>query len=211
MTFATIDELRANLGGGKKAEVSAAYAAKMLHDLPPGAIVDRTVFLLQKVAGKRVLEFGASGPMHEGIVKAAAFVVGVDRETDGQTVIGFDLDDVSRDLPDTAFSLVDAAPPDVIICGEVLEHLANPGWFLQRLRAHYAGVPVIITVPNAYTTMGRKYLKDGRENVNIDHVAWYSPRTLRTLLERYGYAIREFAYYNGTDGPSAEGLIAVVE
>lgn len=203
--FATIDDLRANLGGSKTAP-SAAYAAKMLHDLPAGAIVDRSVFLLQKVAGKRVLEFGASGPMHEGIVKAAGQVIGVDRaSSDG--VIGFDLDDVSQStLPDMG-----PVMPNVIVCGEVLEHLANPGWFLQRLRAQYVGVPVVITVPNAYTTVGRKHLKDGVENVNIDHVAWYSPRTLRTLLERYGYTIREFAYYNGVDGPSAEGLIAVVD
>lgn len=214
MSYATLDELRGSLGQTKPAH-SAAYAAKMLHDLPAGENVDRTVFLLKKVAGKRVLEFGASGPMSEGIRKAAAEYYGVDRLADpSRNVQGFDLDDVSMDhLP--SWSQTDFVRLDVIVCGEVLEHLANPGHFLQRLKTQFvdheqhAGISIILTVPNAYTAVGRKHLKEGVENVNIDHVAWYSPRTLRTLVERYGYTIREFAYYNG-DGPSAEGLIMVV-
>lgn len=201
MSYATIDELRGALGGLKA--LPADYVAKMLHALPAGAVVDRTVFLLQKVAGKRVLEFGASGPMHDGIVKAAASVIGVDR-VDAPGVNGFDLDDVREiDLP--CWDNV-----DVIICGEILEHLANPGHFLYRLKRQFPGVPVVLTVPNAYSAAAVKHLKRDTENVNIEHVAWYSPRTLRTLVERYGFTIREFAYYGG-DGPTAEGLIAVVE
>jgi hypothetical protein len=60
-----------------------------------------------------------------------------------------------------------------------------------------------------FTYVQQKHLKQGRENVNIDHVAWYSPRTLRTLLERVGYTIQTFAYYHG-DGPGAEGVLAEV-
>lgn len=202
MSYATLDELRSQLGAPSKSDASHAYDAKMLHDLPAGSIVDRTVFIVQKVAGKRVLEFGASGAMHDAIIKASKEVFGVDR-CDAPGVIGFDLDDVSqRGLPDKVV--------DVIVCGEVLEHLSNPGWFLARLTRQYAGVPVVITVPNAFSRISQKHVTKGVENVNIDHVAWYSPRTLRTLVERAGFTIREFAYYNG-DGPTAEGLIAVVE
>lgn len=217
MSYATIDDLRSQLGTAASSAHSPEYVAKMLHDLPPSAVVDRRVFLLQKVAGQRVLEFGASGPMHDAIVKAAKFVTGVDRQ-DGPGVIGFDLDRVADPRDASVYSVTlpqcdrydETVKPDVIICGEVLEHLCNPGWFLQRLKSQYAGIPVVITVPNAFSDVARTHLKKGRENVNIDHVAWYSPRTLRTLVERYGFSIREFAYYNG-DGPTAEGLIVVVE
>lgn len=210
MSYATIDLLRSQLG---VSPARSDYDERMMHDMPDGAVVDRTVFLIQKVAGKRVLEFGASGPMHVGIVKAAECCVGVDRE-DGPGVIGFDLDKIAdpRD-----FEAVHVLPPldepfmpDIIICGEVLEHLSNPGWFLTRLKRQYADVPVVITVPNAFGAAAHAHAKRGTENVNIDHVAWYSPRTLKTLVERVGYTIREFAYYNG-DGPTAEGLIVVVE
>jgi hypothetical protein len=219
VSFATISDLRQGLGS-KASKHSPEYTKKMMHDLPEGEIVDRSKFILEKVRGQRVLEFGASGPMHDAIVKTASFVLGVDRE-DGPGIRGFDLDEVRVDAslacktngvgPALYFFIKDegAFTPDIIVCGEILEHLANPGFFLQRLRAQYPTTLVLITVPNAYCDAGRSHLKNGIENVNIDHVSWYSPRTLKTLVERYGYTIQEFAYYNG-NGPTAEGLIAVL-
>jgi hypothetical protein len=198
--YATIDDLRSQLGA--KSEPDPAYAAKMLHDVPLSTVVDRAQFILQKVNGKRVLEFGASGPMHDAIVREAAACLGVDRE-DGPGVVGFNLDDVSRHfLPEFRC--------DVIVCGEVLEHLSNPGWFLHRLKTQYEGVPVVITVPNAFAQAGRSHMLRGVENVNVDHVAWYSHRTLKTLLERVGYDIKEFHWYRGVPY-LAEGLIVVTE
>jgi 2-polyprenyl-3-methyl-5-hydroxy-6-metoxy-1,4-benzoquinol methylase len=197
----SIDALRESL---TQPAVSPDYAAKMLHAIPEATVVDRATFLLERVKGKRVLEFGASGPMHEAIIKASTIYVGVDRETDGICVTGFDLDDVEQQ------TLPGYGVFDVIVCGEVIEHLSNPGHFLARLKRQYAGVPVIITVPNAFSEIGRKQLARGVENVNRDHVAWYSYRTLRTLLERVGYEIREFYWYNG-EPRTAEGLIVVAE
>lgn len=211
MSYATIDDLRSHLG---QSAGSAAYDAKMMHDAPEGAIVDRPAFILERVTGKRVLDFGASGEMHQKIKAAASEYFGVDR-VDAEGVQGFDLDDVSKPyLP--SWSQTDFVRLDVLVCGEVIEHLANPGFFLQRIRSQFfdnpqhVGIQAIITVPNAFSRIGWKHMQHGVENVNLDHVAWYSPRTLRTLLERYGYTIRTFAYYNG-DGPTAEGLIAVVD
>lgn len=201
--YATLSDLRENLGG--QTGPTPEYAAKMLHPIPPAQSVDRAVFILKHVAGKRVLEFGASGRMHDGIVKAASQVLGVDR-AHGEGVIGFDLDDVSLlELPYFGPVL-----PDIIICGELIEHLSNPGHFLARLRTQYAGVPVIITVPNAFSEAGRRQILKGIENVNRDHVAWYSPKTLSVLLERAGYTVGGLFWYGG-DGPTAEGLIVVTE
>jgi 2-polyprenyl-3-methyl-5-hydroxy-6-metoxy-1,4-benzoquinol methylase len=211
MTFATIDALRANLGASTpRAAHSPAYAAKMLHPVPASETVDRTVFVLQQVAGKRVLEFGASGRLHDGIVKASAFVLGVDRVDSGASgqsgeVIGFDLDDwqAGRSLPRME-------SPDVIVCGEVMEHLSNPGYFLDRLKLQYPGIPVVITVPNAFSQAGRKHIASGVENVNLDHVAWYSHKTLSVLLSRAGYTVRDFKWYGGPPYV-AEGLIVIAE
>jgi hypothetical protein len=212
VSYATIDALRESLAQPERRIGTTEYAAKMLHAVPKSTSVDRAKFIVERVTGKRVLEFGASGPMHEAIVKAAARVLGVDRE-DSDGVVGFDLDAVllgepgftqfQRALPEPEFI------PDVILCGEVIEHLANPGWFLKRLKAQFPGVPVLITVPNAFCIMGfKRHLEQGVENVNIDHVAWYSHRTMKTLLARYGYGIEEFFWYGG-DPYTAEGLIMV--
>lgn len=202
--YATLEDLRSQLGGGPKpASSDPAYAAKMLHPLPPVQIADRVACLVTHATGKRVLEFGASGPAHDKVRAASAAYLGVDR-TASDGVVAFDLDDVS------VAGLPPFEAPDVIICGEVLEHLGNPQWFLQRLRAQYPGVPVVITVPNAYSEVALRWLAKGKENVNADHVAWYSPKTLSTLLQRSGYGAGTLYYYGGTD-PMAEGLLVVTE
>lgn len=218
--FATIEDLRSQLGG-TPVHQTPEYRAKMLHALPPVRVVNREAFILEHVKGKRVVEFGASGALHDAVVEVATSVFGVDRE-DAPGVRGFDLDDVrqtglplptplniaSQDRTVTAERAVDHV--DVILCGEVLEHLSNPGWFLTRLRSHFEGVPVIVTVPNAFTASGAKWIARGFENVNLDHVAWYSPKTLATLLQRAGYVCADLYFYNG-DGATAEGLIVVAE
>lgn len=206
IAYATIEDLRSQLGAPKTPDASAAYAAKMLHPLPDVKVVaDRIAYLVEHCKGKSVVEFGASGSASKAIRGVAALFYGVDREDSGLLVDGFDLDDVAQtSLPAAPFS------PDIIICGEVLEHLSNPGWFLARLHSQFAGVPVLITVPNAFSSAAQNWLKKGYENVNADHVAWYSPKTLSVLLERAGYSTGDLAYYNGT-GPTAEGLIVYAE
>ncbi len=213
MSFATIAELRGSLGKPAK---DAAYDAKMMHEIPRTTVVNRAVYLLQKAAGKKVLEFGASGPMHDAIIKAAKEVVGVDL-TPGPGIIVFDLDRIEYPDPATWATIGFERPfvfggfkPEVIICGEVMEHLANPGWFLQRIKQQFPGVPMVITVPNALSTIALKHVKQGVENVNQDHVAYYSWKTMSVLLARYGFTVKEFYYYNG-EPFTAEGLIFAVE
>ena len=200
--YATLDDLRSQLGG--RPQPSAAYRAKMLHDIPKATAVDREAFIVEHCRGKHVLEFGASGRLHQAIIEAARTVMGVDKDP-GCGITVFDLDDVTYpQLP--AYT----GTPEIIICGEVLEHLSNPGWFLTRLHHQFAGVPLIVSVPNAFCAAGATWIKKGVENVNRDHVAWYSPKTLSVLLERAGYRVGLLFWYGG-DGPTAEGLIVAAE
>lgn len=218
--FSSIDALRSQLGASETTAAQKAYAEKMMHPLPVAETVDRVKFILERVTGKCVLEFGATGPLHDAAVKVATRVYGFDRPVAERPapyaiengVEAFDLDDVSQpDLPMRPWPQPSSEPGvEIVLCGEVLEHLSNPGWFLTRLKRQYPGVPVIVTVPNAFTDIARRHLARGYENVNGDHCAWYSPKTLRVLLERAGYEIGEFYYY-GAGGPTSEGLIAVTE
>ena len=204
MSFATLDALRESLARPGKVR-SPEYVSKMMHAVPEADVVDRETFILDRCRGKVVLDVGASGRMHERIVEVADSCYGIDRPgtSDVTGVVGIDLDDVNEPLP---LFVTDA---DIVVCGEVLEHLGNPGHFLDRLRDKCPNTPVIITVPNAFSAAGQRHMEDRIENVNIDHVSWYSWRTMKTLLERCKYTVEEFHWYGG-EPYTAEGLIFLV-
>lgn len=184
----------------------AALKARMLHEVPEVETKTRERFILERCAGKRVLNIGCVGTdgrarLHGRIRDVAAALRGVDREGADMNI---DLDAIGDDpeeWPDT-----DA---DLVVCGEVLEHLSNPGNFLRWLHDVVAA-PVLITVPNAYSMNAREWNERRQtECVNVDHVCWYSWRTLKTLVERYGYTVQEWYWYGGQPR-TAEGLIFVV-
>jgi SAM-dependent methyltransferase len=91
---------------------------------------------------------------------------------------------------------------DVIIAGEMIEHLPNPGLFLRGIgRFMHEGSKLVITTINAYCAM-RFFIyavrgKGGlNEPVHPDHVAYYSFRTLRLLVEKEGLRVDEFFFYD---------------
>lgn len=204
MPLATLDDLAEEIASyGSR---SPEYVQKMLHAIPRAPVVDREQFILERCKGKSVVNFGcASGKLHGLITKVAVSVYGVDKV--GPTDMLIDLDDP----PNLSLESLPAA--EVYVCGEILEHLANPGYFLGQLRDAMNRSPasvLIITVPNAFSSVARDHLRKGRENINIDHVCWYSWRSLRTLIERFGFTVVEFCWYTGHP-LFAEGLIFVVK
>lgn len=190
------------------------YHAKMMHRVPDATVVDRAEFLVDKCRGKRVLSLGATGPMQERIDEVASESYGTDLHPISDEEMarkkGFvtvDLDTLS--VTHCTWECVELVAwyVDIVICGEVIEHLTNPGYLLQFL-ARY-NCEVVITVPNAFSSCGQRHIQRGIECVNSDHVAWYSYCTLKKLMDRTGYEVLEWHWYNGKP-LSAEGLIFVV-
>lgn len=91
---------------------------------------------------------------------------------------------------------------DVIIAGEMIEHLNNPGLFLTGIQRFMApGSKLILTTINAYCAMRFFYYglrgKRGRvELVHPDHVAYYSYFTLKLLVERHKLHVDTFLFYD---------------
>lgn len=201
MSFSTIDALRESLAGG--AVIPAEYAKKMMHAIPEmDAVEDRNAFIVQACKQKRVLNLGcASGGLHSEIKKASLHVVGVDKDV--STMPGF----IGCDLDEDPEAITrNAATIDLVVAGEILEHLSNPGNLLRVLTD--LRCDLLITVPNAFSRAARRHMEDEKENVNRDHVCWYSYTTLKTLLGRYGFEIIEGHWYNG-EPLFAEGLIVL--
>jgi 2-polyprenyl-3-methyl-5-hydroxy-6-metoxy-1,4-benzoquinol methylase len=179
-------------------EPNAGWEEKMLHKVPVMEVVkDRAAYLVESTKGKVVLDIGCTGSISKQIRLAAKTYYGVDKEAaDG--VVAVDIDHRPDQIP--VYEGV-----ETVILSEVLEHLANPGYFLMALRKLYPATVFVLTVPNA----GAYAVKGDCEVVHKDHVCWYSYTTLKTLVTRYGYAIKYAAWYNGVPH-KAEGLIMVL-
>jgi hypothetical protein len=77
---------------------------------------------------------------------------------------------------------------DVLLIPEVLEHVDNIGDFLESMSLVKAK-KIIITVPDAFMCRSRhfKYEPNGDfiEIVHPDHNCWFSPYTLRNVVEKF--------------------------
>lgn len=175
------------------------YCDKMMHVIPQADVVDRETFILWHCKGKRVLNLGcASGQLHDRIRKCTATLIGLDKSEPADFIC--DLDQHDSPIPQCDVEL--------IVAGEILEHLSNPGNALSIIRSYQC--QCLITVPNAFSIAGQSWLRRGYEQVNSDHVSWYSYHTLKTLVERYGFTVVEFHWYGGRP-LTAEGLIFMVK
>jgi SAM-dependent methyltransferase len=138
----------------------------------------------------------------------------------------FVLADVTGEIP-----AVDRARYQLVVAGEVLEHVPNADRFLRGCAALLApGGRLCVTVPNACCPKIGLRALIGRESVHPDHRVYYGPRTLTRTLLGAGYEVGEmatcFAPLAGTagrlvvnpllaashrlfQGPVGDGLVAV--
>jgi SAM-dependent methyltransferase len=169
-------------------------AARALQLRPP---VDRLSFLEDQVRGKRVLDLGCLDDtatqkrgteawLHERLGRSAATIVGVDtsaRVPEGGLDTGF-----SRILRGDVRSLDDEAlgHPDVIVAGEIIEHVPDAVAFVASLRQRFSGSEVLLTTPNAtgLTNIVLGLLR--RESMHPDHLCVFSYRTLVQVFARAG-------------------------
>jgi 2-polyprenyl-3-methyl-5-hydroxy-6-metoxy-1,4-benzoquinol methylase len=76
---------------------------------------------------------------------------------------------------------------DLIVAGDVLEHMSNPGLFLQHCKKLLKDDGLlIISVPNTFHLIGNVWAWiTNRERVHKDHCFYFSPKTLAQLCSRY--------------------------
>lgn len=84
---------------------------------------------------------------------------------------------------------------DLIHGGELIEHLDNPGGFLDCARRHLKpDGRLLLTTPNALRISNFIYAATGGLRVNDEHTCWFCEYTLKTLLDRKGFEVVEFGY-----------------
>ena len=90
---------------------------------------------------------------------------------------------------------------DVLLAGEIIEHLANPGRFLQSLTSIMSGgTELLLTTYNASSFKQFVHAMLREEKVHPDHNYYFSYRTLKQLLEKFHLRCVEIYYYQEVEG-----------
>lgn len=187
----------------------------MLSNLKDFDLVQRVDVIKDLARGKKVLHLGCTNHpyteqairdgslLHNTLASIADDLYGIDSDADGidkllragaEKIFPADLENLDALDLDQSF--------DVIVAGEVIEHLNNPGSFLQGIRRfmHEDSILILTTI-NAYCAMrsvwyGLRGRKGRIEFVHPDHVAYYSYSTLKTLIDRHNMHLERFLFYD---------------
>lgn len=181
--------------------------------------VNRVDLLESLCSGKKVLHLGATDApetisaarsnrlLHRQINQVADRLIGIDidREMINWLADNYDINNIIYG----DIEKIEYYPPeefDVIVAGEILEHLNNPGKALENIRnVMQPHTRLVITVPNAYSLKGFMRACFRYELIHPDHLLHHSPHTLKILLERFDFTVEStFAFLNGGEGLPAQ-------
>jgi SAM-dependent methyltransferase len=163
--------------------------------------VERIAFIRDRCAGQSVLDLGCFDEtaqskrettywLHGAIAEVAGSVVGVDCSP-ALPVGGIETGPHSRILPGDVMKLGETLPADttfdVIVAGELVEHVADAQGFFAMLKGQFPGRELIVSTPNATSLSNVLLGMSGRESNHPDHTQIYSYKTLNTLCRRAGF------------------------
>ncbi|HEV8543030.1 MAG TPA: class I SAM-dependent methyltransferase [Verrucomicrobiae bacterium] len=175
---------------------------------PPARLIPRIPRIQELCRGKRVLDVGCcnhsnfehleeGGFLHAEIAKVAAAVVGFDNDIESikeMVAHGFKvIEGNAENIP-----AANLGEFDVIVAGELIEHLSNAGLFLDSAHASLKpGGLLVSTVPNAWAFSRIKQLYKGLDDTlwtHPQHTCWYSRATALELFQRHGFKVIELGF-----------------
>lgn len=178
-------------------------------------LVQRVDFIKKVCEGKKVLHLGCTNYPYTKEALDNGILLHFELERVAAELSGFDFDRTGLDLLENAGGRnlfqadLEKLPEvqleetfEVIIAGEIIEHLRNPGLFLEGIKRFMDGrTDLVITTVNAFCALRfMLYGLRGRgglnEPVHPDHVAYYSYKTLGLAVEKAELAVREFYFYD---------------
>ncbi|MEB3192034.1 MAG: methyltransferase domain-containing protein [Snowella sp.] len=188
------------------------------HQLDQTVFVDRVNYIQDICRGKKVLHLGATDApetinavkqnrlLHLKLKEVSASLMGLDINNEmiewlskNHQINNIQHGNIENpgDYPQEDF--------DVVVAGEVFEHLSNQGKALDAIRENIQSTTkLVITVPNAYSLKGFVRAMGKHEFIHPDHTLHHSPYTLKSLLERHGFVVEsDFSYVNGGRGLAA--------
>lgn len=156
------------------------------------------------ISGKRVLDIGSLGQSSEYCLwrvleRHTASLTGVDlpsADATARNLLHVDADGLRhKGDPRIVYGNMETLDLgqtfQVVVAGDVIEHVSNQGLFLDNIYRHLEpGGCLVLTTPNAkWPTVNFK--------PNLTHVLWHDVFTLRQLLERHGFTVDTIKFYRG--------------
>lgn len=138
--------------------------------------------------------FDPNNNLHISLSKITQDIVGLDIDEEG-------IEELRKHCPGTYYTsldqiIEDGLKFDVVLMPEVIEHLDNPGSFIQNL-VDVDFDELVITAPNCFMKPplkvwnGSRYAVKKDENkfyfqeiIHPDHNFWFSPWTLKNIIQK---------------------------
>jgi len=162
--------------------------------------------IIPLVRAKTVLDVGSIGHTYTGrtgyktwnfavLAQHAAKIRGFD-------LLSADIEEARADGWDievgNAESYIASDTYDVVFAGDLIEHLSNPGQFLECSHRNLnENGKLVLSTPNTYSFAKMARVAARRTNeppVNPEHTCYYTPRTLTHLASRHGFRLVEVKY-----------------
>jgi 2-polyprenyl-3-methyl-5-hydroxy-6-metoxy-1,4-benzoquinol methylase len=188
-----------------------------LYDVSRISLVSRVDYIANACRGKRVVDLGCVSQgggfaatqspdwLHGQILAVGQKVVGLDADADGISLLrkqGYNcIEGDAESLDSINFIEPLGGTVDLIVAGELMEHLSNPGRFLDSCRRVLQTQgsqesQLIISVPSPYWYRQMLAVMSGKEYSSSDHNCWYSPTTLTTLLMKHDFQVKRIVGYS---------------
>jgi 2-polyprenyl-3-methyl-5-hydroxy-6-metoxy-1,4-benzoquinol methylase len=155
-------------------------------------MIDRISCILKYCEGREVLDIGCVGHaipkgsrerhLYGELKKIAKSVVGTDVVSDAWCTPDVKADVENMDIGRTF---------DVVVAGEIIEHVNNPGIMLRNLRKHMRNDSLlVISTPNVLSTSVLiEHIIRGESRAHFEHNFWFTEKFLTHLLEKNGFAV----------------------
>lgn len=197
----------------KKRVLGEAAAALQHVPVTNVSIFNRVDYILQQCQNKKVLHIGFTdypytkkkiadkSLLHLQLKNVASAVLGLDVEKDAMTAyevltadINYNFADITNAYPGAAVSF----KPDIILLGEVLEHLQNPHAAAELLYNTFSNsTKLLVTVPNYIALDNLSASLHRTESVHPHHYWYFSPYTLQRMFpsEKFTLDALHFGMY----------------
>lgn len=185
-----------------------SYAKK--HRVSNTKVVSRVPEILRLCANKRILHIGCSDApftkekgdelLHKklSLITGSDMLWGLDISAEGVELMqemGFD-NIIYANAEDVTSNSLKEQSFDIVLAAEVIEHVDNPGLFLESLRSFMSeNSELVITTTNATSFRQSIHALLREEKVHTDHNYYFSYRTIKQLVEKFGMDCREIYYY----------------